>query len=322
MLHIRTFTLVAIALALYSCSRELPSTTIEEGDAVTVNVSFEECSLSRADYMDSGIGGLENIDLSGDKTIRYILQIYQVGSDEPIRKVKFSDNKSVAFDVRMVPGRSYRLVVWTDIVDSAKDIDLYYDTSDLKSVKVIGNNRVMNEYRDAFTGQCAVNEFCANKSVSIKLIRPFAKLRIITTDMDIIRDFGYDFNYGEITYDIDMPQSFNAYEGCVNSNDTAPFTYAYTPADYDNEIADDGTLLSGRKTIFCDYIFTEYELCDITFDLMIRDTLRDEDIAKISIDQGIPIARNHLTTIVGRMLTDGHIEGLYTPITPEGGDEF
>ena len=322
MLHIRTFTLVAIALALFSCNRELPSTTIEEGDAVTVNVSFEECSLSRADYMDSGIGGLENIDLSGDKTIRYILQIYQVGSDEPIRKVKFSDNKSVAFDVRMVPGRSYRLVVWTDIVDSAKDIDLYYDTSDLKSVKVIGNNRVMNEYRDAFTGQCAVNEFCANKSVSIKLIRPFAKLRIITTDMDIIQDFGYDFNYGEITYDIDMPQSFNAYEGCVNSNDTAPFTYAYTPADYDNEMADDGTLLSGRKTRFCDYIFTDYELCDITFDLMIRDTLRDEDIAKISIDQGIPIARNHLTTIVGRMLTDGHIEGLYTPITPEGGDEF
>lgn len=322
MLHIRTFTLVAIALALYSCSRELPSTTIEAGGAVTVNVSFEECSLSRADYMDSSIGGLENIDLSGDKTIRYILQIYQVGSDEPIRKVKFSDNKSVAFDVRMVPGRSYRLVVWTDIVDSAKDIDLYYDTSDLKSVKVIGNNRVMNEYRDAFTGQCAVNEFCANKSVSIKLIRPFAKLRIITTDMDIIQDFGYDFNYGEIAYDIDMPQSFNAYEGCVNSNDTAPSTYAYTPADYDNELADDGTLLSGRKTIFCDYIFTDYELCDITFDLMIRDTLRDEEIAKISIDQGIPIARNHLTTIVGRMLTDGHIEGLYTPITPEGGDEF
>lgn len=322
MLHIRTLILVTLTLALYSCNRELPSTTIEEGDAVTVNVSFEECSLSRADYTDSGISGLENIDLSGDKTIRYILQIYQVGSDESIRKVKFSDNKSVAFDTRMVPGRSYRLVAWADIVDSAKDIDLYYDTSDLKSVKVIGANRVMNEYRDAFTGQCTVNDFRANKSISITLIRPFAKLRIITTDMDIIEDFGYDVNYGEITYNIDIPQSFNAYEGCVNSDDTAPFTYAYTPANYDNELDDSGTLLSGRKTIFCDYIFTDYKASDITFDLIIRDTLRDEDIAKISIDQGIPIARNHLTTIVGRMLTDGHIEGLYTPITPEGGDEF
>ena len=323
MLQFRIVSIIALIFVLSSCSQDSqPSIIISNGQNVAITASFEEEGFNRAEYNDSGLSGLENIDLSGDWTIRYALQVYMAGSENFNRYVMFSDDYQTTFNVKLVPGRSYRFVVWADIVDEKTDKDLYYDTADFEMIKNIGDDRIMNEYRDAFTGMCKVDNLSSQDKIKISLVRPFAKLRIITTDIDIVQNFRYQPNYGEVVYNVDIPQSFNAYEGRVNKTPASIKTFAYTIPTYGCEVDSDGAPISGRKTIFSDYIFSDYEPSKIKLDVTIRDTIRDEQIASIAVNSGVPIVRNNITTIVGRMLTDGCIEGLYTPITEEGGDEF
>ena len=79
----RFFALVALVLGLASCQTEPEGLDVQMGGAVdaTITVNIPD-SETRAGGTNSAGSIFDNVDLSGDATIRYILKIYQKVGDE------------------------------------------------------------------------------------------------------------------------------------------------------------------------------------------------------------------------------------------------
>ncbi|MBQ6613358.1 MAG: hypothetical protein IIX19_06520, partial [Alistipes sp.] len=189
----RFLALAALLFGMAACQTEPEGLDVNVGGAVDTTITVSLPETTRAN---SAEGAFANVDLTGDATIRYILKIYQkvgnnyVASND--RQVEYSDEKSVVFPVRLVPNRDYRFVVWADYVVSEADVDYHYNTADLTKITLNDTWEAMDETRDAFTGvYCTVEagkQYTSSSSINITLTRPFAKLRVITTDM---KELGY-----------------------------------------------------------------------------------------------------------------------------------
>ena len=143
----RILALLAMVLGVVSCQTEPEGLDVQMGGAVdaTITVNIPD-SETRAGGSNSAGSIFDNVNLSGDATIRYILKIYQKVGNEYVasndRQVKYSDGTEVAFPVRLVPDRHYNFVVWADLVEGNNYQDnewynedgLHYDTSDLKNI--------------------------------------------------------------------------------------------------------------------------------------------------------------------------------------------
>ena len=119
--------LAALVLGLASCQTEPEGLDVNVGGEVdtTICVSIPETE-TRAGGTNSALGVFNNDVLGENYTMRYILQIYQevgnawIASKET--KIECSNDPQVVFDVRLVPNRDYKFVVWADVVanDGAK----------------------------------------------------------------------------------------------------------------------------------------------------------------------------------------------------------
>ncbi|MBR2429831.1 MAG: hypothetical protein IKB15_07675, partial [Alistipes sp.] len=125
----RFLALAALVLGLASCQTEPEGLDVNVGgeQTVTVNVTVPEAE-TRAAGTDSAAGAFANGVLGTEDdntTMRYILQVYLKNGSEWVcsddRKVAYSDGKSVAFEVRLVPERDYQFVVWADVVTDGKN---------------------------------------------------------------------------------------------------------------------------------------------------------------------------------------------------------
>ena len=116
--------LAALVLGLASCQTEPEGLDVNVGGSMNTVVTVTIPEAETRAYSDSSQSSLKNDVLAGDATLRYILQIYdEAGTASEERLVKYSDDKSVNFDVRLIPGRDYQFVVWVDIVDGEADVD-------------------------------------------------------------------------------------------------------------------------------------------------------------------------------------------------------
>ena len=117
---------LAVVLAVVSCQREPEGLDVNVGgeQTVTVNVTIPEAE-TRAVELGSDKGVFNTTILEdANTTMRYILQVYLKNDNGTLtksaeRKFDFTDNKSVAFVVRLVPGRNYQFVAWADVVTKA-----------------------------------------------------------------------------------------------------------------------------------------------------------------------------------------------------------
>jgi hypothetical protein len=223
----KIFALLALVLGVVSCQTEPEGLDVNVGGEQEVAVCVSLPEATRA--ADSAEGAFANVDLSGDKTIRYILKIYQKVGENYVastdRQVEYSDGTNVVFPVRLVPNRDYRFVVWADYVVSKDDRDLHYNTADLANITLNDTWVAMDETRDAFTGYFdTVDEgkkYTSTSSINITLTRPFAKLRVITTDMEQLNDLDIVPTKAAVTYATDhLYSSFNAFAGAVNDAKT------------------------------------------------------------------------------------------------------
>ncbi|MBR2429543.1 MAG: hypothetical protein IKB15_06155, partial [Alistipes sp.] len=117
--------LAAVVLGLASCQTEPEGLDVNVGgeQTVIVNVTVPEAE-TRAAGTNSAAGAFANGVLgteSDNTTMRYILQVYYNGEASKERLVEYSDGKSVAFEVRLVPERDYQFVVWADVVTDGKN---------------------------------------------------------------------------------------------------------------------------------------------------------------------------------------------------------
>lgn len=291
---------------------------VAPGDGnVTFTVSAPEAMPeSRAvlgENSNSALGGVTNVNTE-EYDLRYQLAVYRVENGDYVEAVspqmKIVDKyEPVTYSLRLTPNRNYQVVVWADFVREGETEDLHYNTSDFRNIHVpeLPDKYVLNdESKDAYftTVPVSVEEDAVTEDLVLK--RPFAKVRVITTD------WGYE--------NLEMPDNFKVtYYGCkrfvnldpvlgVSSYDKlgdaglSGFTATIDKAEKDYAQGYDAS--EGNRTVIVDYLMTDLEEqtpIHIKLEALDGETL----IATHDLSTDIPIQRNWLTTIIGNVLTTG-----------------
>ena len=297
--------LAALVLGMASCQTDvIDGVKVDaNGEApVTLQVGLPQDAATRAD---SALGAIDNEVDMDSYDIRFILAVYDENGDlakGPM--VKHGDEDETSFSFRLVPGRKYHFVAWADFVDNNSDADLHYDTTmfPVVSLKDGALQNLNDESRDAYTQVVTVDEFTGASSIpTMVLKRPFAKLRVIATDMNQLYS---DLQTVTIDYTSNIYTSFNALSSEVVENsmsDLSAKTVTY-PEKYKDYVY--GAPANGEMTLFADYIFGG-EDDRVMFTLDVTDAT-DFEIPQVVFNTNIPVQRNYLTTIKGNVLTDAN----------------
>jgi hypothetical protein len=307
--------LFAIAAMLFGASCQ-QNEMVEANGASNVKLVLDipELAGTRAGEtnMNSGLGAIDNFDADewAKYDVRYMMEIYDatdghVNFEEPIksREIKTVDEYSeIMFEARLIPNRTYRFVVWADFVEQGTQDDLCYDTTDLNAItrkSVVA----MDECQDAYFIQKDLYVSSNGISENLVLKRPFGKIRVITTDHNEV-NFGSEPERVAIKfYNHKLYTTLNAVTGTASGETLNEYTYTvakdapYTEG-YD-EVAE-------NMTLFADYILAgDFETegaqeINFTIEVWGKD---GRVINSHDFNTQIPLGRNHLTTIVGNLLT-------------------
>ena len=284
----KLFTFLALVLGVVSCQTEPEGFDVNVGGEQDVNITV---SLPEGTRADSALGAFGNVNFD-EYDVRFQCEVHY-GTEKKVLPVQISDNgKEATFPVRLIANRDYKFVVWADLVEQGKKTDLHYITTNGLDQIEINDWKAMDETRDAFT--CSeTRRFERGNAITLELTRPFAKLRVITTDM--LELMGIVPTSAVVTYSTKHYEGFNALE-------QEPFeksknkTHEFTIAAYDYEDGD------AEKTLFTDYFFAkEGDIVNFTMDV--------KDQSEVIIDETkvfntpIPVNRNYVTTIKGNILT-------------------
>ena len=317
-------------LGLASCQTEPEGLGVNVGGEVdtVVTVTIPETETRYGNESNSALGVFDNgILKDANTTMRYILEIYY-GDIMAERQVQFSDEqKTIAFPVRLVPNRHYNFVVWADVVtkdagdEQFSDRDYHYNTTSkrnadgvaygLDNVSLKDTWVAMDESRDAFTGYHNTEEkgtkYTGTIPINITLTRPFAKLRVITTDMVELGNLNITPVSAKVTYSEFSYESFNALEGTY-SGEISSKTHTYAIADY-ADFANTANKNS-HKVLFTDYFFAaDNDIVKFELDVYEGDVNNQTPTTLIKHNDfktDIPAKRNYLTTIQGHILTEGN----------------
>ena len=313
------FSLAFIAAMLTSCVNNDIEGGYNSADAVDVVIGVNAPTLAatRAGEtdMDSGLGAIDNFgdDEWAKYDIRYMLEVYDATEgfknfDTPVcqRMVQTYDSyQETTFELRLVPDRTYKFVVWADFVLQGSVDDLNYNTADLKKITRVGSVKPMDESMDAYFIQQNILIKENGSYEPLTLTRPFGKLRVITTDL-IYLNIGTSANRVNVKF-FNHPifMSLNAITGAAENQVTDEVEYSYA-------ISKDAPYTAGydykpeNLTIFADYIFVQPQEDgdqEVNFELEIRDDAQNRVIRSHKFDTQIPLGRNKLTTLIGNLLT-------------------
>ena len=292
----KLFALLAVVLGLASCQKDVNSLEVNVGEQETVvTVSLPE--VTRANSAESGWKNTKG-------TLRVILQIFDENGNTT-NEMRFDDkeltygNNTVNYNVRLVPGHKYTFVAWADQDTEGQ----YFNTSNLKNVTFVdGAWTAMNENIDAYTDTETVEAGNSIRSINLVLTRPFAKVRVVATDINAVRAQGWVPTTAIATYQETVPVSFNAFAGVVG--ETAPVANPVRHVAY-NDPYDDN---AGEMTLFADYLYVPTS-GTAKFEFLINGVDKNGNAIAIRNDivfnTPIPAVRNKLTTIKGNILTDG-----------------
>lgn len=294
--------LVALVLGLASCQTNFIDGVEVDANgeaAVTLQVGLPEDVTRAVSNANSGIGAIGNLNLDTEWDIRYILEVYD--SNGTLAKKRMINREGAStettFSLRLIPGRQYRFVVWADFIPEGQDpkLDYHYNTNDLHCILLNHAQLLNDESRDAYTGYVDVDNFKSSSSISLTLKRPFAKLRVVTTDMAHLYT---QLVSSTVEYTSKIYTQFNAYESKKIEKSAISGikkTVVYSEYDYSE---------TGDKTLFADYFFgSENDVVQFTLD--VKDNT-NYTIPQVVFNTSIPVNRNHLTTVKGNILTDAN----------------
>ena len=320
----KLLSILALALAFVACQNE-PGLGEKNGDLANVVLSIEAPELATRADGDANAGknsAFGAIDFFNDADwanydVRYTLEVYDANDDgtgEPIyreRLVNYLDKYApTQFELRLVPNREYKFVVFADFVEQGSKDDLFYDTADLRNVTAKTGAEgwnAMNEVRDAYYVSENV-EVSTSLNKTLTLTRPFGKVRVIATDLDYIAGYSAP-GYVEVKYHTEaLYKSFNAVNGNLNTTNTT--TLAGDELVYSYEVKKDAPYTEGydaeakNQTLFADYLFArEGQQMPINFEMSVYESKGGRLIKTTDFNTQIPVQRNYLTTITGDILT-------------------
>ena len=345
----RFLALAALVLGLASCQNDPEIVNPVVGGEVDFQLAVSATELgTRADEDEfsghnSAYGAIDYLsDAEWDNVdLRYSLEVYDADNfTTPVkdRQVKILDKyEPVAFDLRLVPGRPYRFVVFADFIKNGAaegKTESINDQADLGLHHIIGttlgditikDDGINNECTDAYF---AVEDITISNSAAqnMELKRPYGKLRVIATDLAEL-NINVDPAAVVVTYDAFHPNAFNAVTGAIGGEYvTENYVSVYNEGvcklnlanhfyteDYDNKKATnkDGVQRHTHMTLFTDYILANEQQAPIHFTMNVYQTATkngeeyvfSNPIKETHFNTEIPVQRNHLTTIVGNVLT-------------------
>lgn len=292
----KLFIAILAVLGLAACQTESSELDIEIGDAVVRNVVVSLDQETRA-TSDKGFD-LTTLATS-DYELRYILEVYLDGNSSSQTTV-YSTSATTQIPVMLVPGRNYRIVVWADLVEKVADRDLtqnydrYYTTTNgltAIEIKDLDGWKAMDETRDAYAGYQDVIGYGAESDITVKLSRPFAKLRAVATDINECKASGKTPTTVEVSYD-SVPTKYNVYDSTATEFEAKSHTITLDHAVYED--------VSGEKTLLADYIFANVSGQELDFSIEIKDqsdaTIKNHQLLDVLVE------KNRLTTIKGTLL--------------------
>ena len=274
--------------------------------------------------------------------LRYSLEVYDVVNGvvdltKPIkdRMVQIVDKyQPVKFELRLIPNRVYQFVVFADFVpEGTADVEVNYneqanlglrhtigtyltDIQVKQSVDAI-NDELADAYFKTFSYKPTNNTTNnINDTQDVILQRPYGKVRVVATDLADL-NINVDPKSVEVTYsNVLVPTTFNAVTGVVGTETSSrTFTFNYVDNIRDNHeghvytigydaltaTADNGAVRDSHLTLFTDYILASETQHAISFKMTVKDAIGT--IKAVDFNTDIPVQRNHLTTIIGNVLT-------------------
>jgi len=266
--------------------------------------------------------------------LRYTLEVYDVKDGAVVgttpvkdRQVIIKDSyEPVVFDLRLVPNRDYRFVVFADFVaeggaalgatDQLSVAGIRHKIgATLADIEVI-NESINDEVGDAYfaTKDIKVTNSAAQ---DIVLRRPYGKVRVIATDLAELNLNVHPYTV-EIAYDAYNCNKFDAVTGVIKGQSaTAKYTTTFINkvrdnmanhiynAGYDAKTAPavNGTERHTHITLATDYILALPEgQTPIHFTMVVKDEA-GVVIKETAFTTDIPVERNKLTTVIGNVLT-------------------
>ena len=250
---------------------------------------------------------------SESKPLRCVAEVYQAGTSNRIhRRVQDcclqSDGTFLA-ELSLMPG-DYDLRLWADWDGG------YYNTDDLGKVLVLTDNYVANGETDKKDAYYVTSSLSIPSSPTggvegaLSLERPFAKYRLIATDVEAYYNL---IEKGEalppiedlqvrVTYEGFFPTGFNVATGKPNDALNTGIHYTSVPT------VAEGYDAAVNRQVGADFVLTNGEESFVNVTIQMIDTNTGDIVATVQHVK-IPYKRGHLTTVTGHFLTAGKTPG-------------
>ena len=300
-----------------ACSQpENPPGSNSQGDVIRIQLDAPEAlqQVRSVAGTNSARGGLTNVDWS-KYDLRYQIAVYSNDGNTlllaPQSKV-YDTYSPATFEFRLTPNNTYKFVAWADFVAQGSSEDLHYNTSDFSNISIKTENdrdkTINDESRDAFFVTKNI-DITQTFDESLTLKRPFAKVRLVTTDWDENNDAIAKPDHFIVKYhDCKRFSGLNAVSGTAIGETTADASSAYMAT-----IATDGNdgkfyaegydASSSNRTLLVDYLLATPEQTTIHFNLDMQ--AGGTSVISRDFTTDIPIQRNYLTTLLGNLLSVG-----------------
>ena len=282
-----------------SCSQEDSMTADDKEDEATISLSIQ--------LPDSG--PLTRAYGEADEINHLVYQVFQLDNDGGIVSSIFHLEKNANFNpdetvtLSLLKGKSYKIAFWAQKKETG-----YYNTADLRAVKVNYNAANNDEGQDAFfkTEQFIVK---SDASLNVVLNRPFAQLNVGVSDIDLAKAEAAGLTVTQSKAIIkNVPNTINLIDGAVSGNeDVVTFTMANTPKKTNSEVLE--ITVNEVKTLY-NHISMSYLL--VGAEKLILESGLEFEFANadasnsVIFTQGlssVPVQRNYRTNIIGRLLT-------------------
>ena len=292
------FAALGAGLLMTSCQSDEPFAP-GNGTAqqVAFTVSLPDAVSTRAGGTNSAAGGVSN---NVGANVTFNVALYLIGGSETVPVYTASDvvsstgdRTSATFEPTLVIGEQYRVVAYAKFDDDTLN-------GELTAINV--TPEINNEQKDEYFANTIVT---AAPELSATLKRPFGKLRLIAEDLhEAERQYGAEIANVEVTYQYTRPTVFNAYAelsatdnvyGVFGAYDlTGAQTLSAAYGEYEADTND-------SRTIFVDYL--PVDLGEQMVPFTVKVSFENGKTYTRDFRQDIPVKRNHLTTLKGRLFT-------------------
>ncbi|MBQ8423023.1 MAG: FimB/Mfa2 family fimbrial subunit [Coprobacter sp.] len=296
----------ALFMLLPACNDQADGTLADGNVTISLNTSLPQDLSQRAiGGTSSADGGVANVDFA-EYDMRYIIKIYDedgITEATTLQPVIVDDDTAPTFpDVTLTAGRTYKFVAWADFVAEGTTTDLHYHTASFPAITATAHTPG-DESCDAYYAVSTQTVSHGTGRVELHLVRPLAKLRIVTTDLATANNSPASVS---VAYTGTFATGIDLLTGNLTGNRVNPVCTATIAAD-DTYTTETQASPVAERTLFVDYLFApasgSVAVPSLTLTVY-SDAAATKAIGDpVILTDRITLRRNALTTIQGALLT-------------------